>query len=150
MTTDYFIDSSEFYYRSYSDRLCGDLTEEKAAYLEMEKERFAALETEQERYLARYNRGEIGQVELDYYLGRLEEDAAPQNSFERAYEQYAALCARKEGGNCGAVSLCHALESAVWPGSCEGTLLLYGIAAGVLILLFSPAVRWSTARAWSS
>ena len=88
MTADYFIDSSEFYYRSYSERLCGELTDEKDIYLEEERERFAAQETEQERYLARYNRGEIGQVELDYYLGRLEEDAAPQNSFERAYEHF--------------------------------------------------------------
>ena len=137
MTADYFIDSSEFYYRSYSDRLCGDLTEEKAAYLEMEKERFAALETEQERYLARYNRGEIGQVELDYYLGRLEEDAAPQNSFERAYEQYAALCARKEEGTAVQYLYVTPWNLLFGPEAVRDTLLLYGIAAGVLILLFS-------------
>ncbi|MCH1984500.1 hypothetical protein MCG98_18260 [Ruminococcus sp. OA3] len=146
ITANYFIDSGEFYYRSYSDRLCGELTEEKDAYLEAEKERFAALETEREQYLVKYNHGEINQTELDYYLERLEADAARQNSFERVYEQYTSLRAREEEGAAVQYLYVTPWNLLFGPEAVRGTLLLYGIAAGVLILLFSScgALEYST------
>lgn len=134
----YFIDSSEFYYKLYSEKLYGELTFEKNMYLEEEKQRFAVLETEQNKYLEEYNNGMIDERELQYYLQRLEINSDQIDGFNRSYEQYFNLCNLKEKRHNVEYIYITPWKLLFDPEKLTNNLILYAIAFCVLILILSP------------
>lgn len=87
----YFSDKEEAYYQKYSQILVGELSEEKAERIKTEEERFEALSVELEEQYQRYERGEISNAVLDYYVSELTPEQAELNGFERAKAQYQYL-----------------------------------------------------------
>ena len=95
----FFMDEEEAFYQRYSAVLEGELSEEKKVWLQKEQERFDEQYQKLEIQYDRFEKGEIGQAILDYYISDLTPKQAEINGFEKARNQYAYLQQCAEDGN---------------------------------------------------
>lgn len=95
----FFMDEEEAYYQRYSKVLEGALSEEKKIWLQEEQGRFDEQYQKLEAQYDRFEKGEIGQAVLDYYVSELTPKQAEINGFEKAKNQYAYLKQCAEGGS---------------------------------------------------
>lgn len=87
----YFIGSEEFYYRSYSEVLNGEFSEEKEQYLADEADRFEAIKEEQMTVIQRYNNGEIDAMKQAFLLDQIQFNQTQFNALNNVTYQYKTL-----------------------------------------------------------
>lgn len=97
-TASSYVSQSEYYYMLYSQTLSGELTEEKAQYLEAEQEYIDTYEDRIAEHNRRYEAGEISEEVRDYYIQSEEIPDEKVTAFEKAKTQYEALAEQKEAG----------------------------------------------------
>ena len=88
----------EYYYHMYSEQLAGDLSDEKAEYLQDEEKQMENRQEQLSRYYEMYERQEIAYGELLRYEGILEISESRKSAFMRAKEQYETLETIRERG----------------------------------------------------
>lgn len=86
-----YVSLTDYYYGVYSQKLEGELSSEKEQYLMQEAERLETAGERIEEYYARYESGEIGEIELNYYISREEIPTEQEYAFARAQSQYQKL-----------------------------------------------------------
>lgn len=90
-SSNYFITSDEFYYRSYSEVLNGKFSDEKEQYLAEETDRFAKIEEEQMAIIQRYNNGEIDAMKQAFLLDQISFNRTQFNALNNVICQYETL-----------------------------------------------------------
>lgn len=90
-SSNYFVVSEEFYYRSYSEVLNGQFSEKKEQYLADEADRFAAIKEEQMEIIQRYNMGEIDAMKQAFLLDQIPFNQTQFNALNNVTYQYETL-----------------------------------------------------------
>ncbi|NCE99421.1 hypothetical protein [Emergencia sp. 1XD21-10] len=94
----FFSDQEEAYYQRYSQVLAGELSKEKADWIERKEEYFRSLDEELEKQYQRYQQGLISATVLDYYIKKLTPRQAEQIGFDRAKTQYQYVEEQRKNG----------------------------------------------------
>lgn len=93
-----FVGLEDYYYDHYSQQLTGKLSFEKKEYLVKEKERIETAEERINAYYEKFDKGEISQRELEYYLQKEEITTEQSYAFSKVEEQYEILEKIEEQG----------------------------------------------------
>lgn len=94
----YFIDKEEYYYQSYCAYLSGELTDEKADYLQAEKIKIDDTQSIIDTLNEQYENGDISYSTLQMELYSLHVDESKISAFHRAYDQYVQLVELSKDG----------------------------------------------------